>query len=595
MCGIVGINNTEFLNFDDILSTISKRGPDNLGSFTVPNKATFGHSRLNIINDEKNSNQPMVFDDILIVFNGEIYNYKKLILDNNLDCLTSSDTEVLIRLYQRYGVEFLDKLNGAFSFCIYDIKNDLYFCARDRYGKKPFYYYFKDDKFILSSMIKPIIKLLGDTPKMNKVALAQYLQYFVPLAPNTFYQAIYKLDNATYIIVKNNKLISKKYYTINTKKKIFDEEIALDKCESILQGSVEKRINTAVDVGALLSGGVDSSLLCAMASKITNKKLQTFSVGYDGYKKYNELPFAKTVSTHINSTHHELSIKKEEYLFALDGMLEDLEEPHADPSSTALYLLSKYIKNNSSIKTVLSGEGSDELFLGYNQYDKYLKYYEFKKSLSIQQHQFLDDIIVSLGTNTKEAEHLRRVVKNENIYNSFGEIFTPRQLKKLLIKVPTSPSLKVKDDCVDWMSYVDTTIWLGQGLLSKVDKMTMSYGIETRNPFLDYELVNTAFSIDNKIKLGNTNKYIIKKIASKYLPSSIVNRVKKGFNTPYHEWLFEEFGEDILKLILKVNKNTGFFNEEYLKQIYNLALENKYKQHLYSLWLWSLWYEKTYM
>jgi len=592
MCGIVGSNFLPNSNLDSIVNILNNRGPD-FQDIRKINDSFFGHTRLSIIDLDSEANQPMVFDDILIVFNGEIYNYDELKISEKLVCKTSSDTEVLIRLYQKYDTEFLNLLNGAFSFCIYDIKEDKYFSARDRYGKKPFFYFAKDDKFIFSSMIKPIIKILGFTPKLNKVALSQYLQYFVPLTPNTFYTDINKLDAGTYLICKNGKITTKKYYKIKTYKKITDEKTALKNIEEILYNSVEQRLKSDVEVGTLLSGGIDSSLISTIYSSISNHPINTFSVGYKTHTKYSELPYASIVAKNIKSNHTALEITQKDFIDSLEDVFENLEEPHADPASIPLYLLTKEIKAQG-IKTVLSGEGSDELFLGYDNYSKFLKYYEFSKSLDEKQTSFLNDIISSLGGN-KEAEYLRRVVKKETIYNSFGEIYTASQRKKLLQKVATFKSESPKKDPVDWMSYIDTKIWLGEALLSKVDKMAMANSVETRNPFLDFRLVDTAFSIDSKLKVGDTNKYLLKKVSSKYIPKEITHRQKKGFNSPFNEWLFLEYNEKLLEDIIEVNKQTNLFNDEYILYIYENAKNNKLKQHFYALWHFSKWYRKIYL
>jgi len=592
MCGIVGTNFNPNVDFIKITNIMKSRGPDNTSVHNIKDNY-FGHTRLSIIDLDVEANQPMIFDDILIVFNGEIYNYDELIVSENLKCKTSSDTEVLIRLYQKYDTKFLHLLNGAFSFCIYDKNKDRFFCARDRYGKKPFYYYLKDNKFIFSSMIKPIISMLGFTPKLNKVALSQYLQFFVPLAPNTFYTDINKLDTASYLLYENGSLNIKKYYKIKTYKKILDEPTALKEIENILYDSVEKRLKSDVDVGTLLSGGIDSSLISTMYSQITNHNINTFSVGYKTYTKYSELPFAKIVSENINSNHTALEIEQKDFIDSLEDVFDSLEEPHADPASIPLYLLTKEI-NRQGIKTVLSGEGSDELFLGYDNYAKFLKYYEFSKSLDKKQTSFLNEIISSLGGN-KEAEYLRRVVKKENIYNSFGEIYTSSQRKKLLKKVANFKYESPKKDPVDWMSYIDTKIWLGESLLSKVDKMSMANSVETRNPFLDFRLVDTAFSINSDLKIGDTNKYLLKKIASKYIPNEIINRQKKGFNSPFNEWLVAEYKDKLLLDIKKVNDMTFLFNDDYINYIYENAKSNKLKQHFYALWHFCKWYDRVYL
>lgn len=595
MCGILGTN---FLNerFDKSLELLHHRGPNFQNSIKIENKQ-FGHTRLAIIDLDEEANQPMIFDDILLVFNGEIYNYKELIYVEHLECKTKSDSEVLIRLYQKYGFDFLNKLNGMFSFCIYDMKKDLYFCARDRYGKKPFFYYFKDNKFIFSSSVKSILNLLDYKPNLNKVALSKYMQYFVSFGEDSFYQDIFKLEASTYIIYepnKNRELQKKKYYKINTYKAIKDEKQALNDIEELLFKSVEYRLNSDVEVASLLSGGIDSSLISALYTKISGKKINTFSIGYDEYKNYCELDFAQITANHINSNHHPVEINQKEYINHFEQTLDMLEEPHGDSAAIPLNILTKQI-NKAGIKTVLSGEGSDEIFLGYDNYAKFLKYYEFEKSLSNEQNLFLNDIIGALQNNTKESEYLRRIVKKQNLYNSFGEIYTDIQKKRLFKKVPTYKSETAKQDPVDWMSYIDLKIWLGESLLSKVDRISMGNSLEVRTPFLDFNLVNYMFSVESSIKVGDTNKYLLKKIASKYIPNTIINRTKKGFNSPFNEWLNKEYKDKVLDVIVEVNNSTNLFNHEYILHIYELSKSNKFKQHLYSLFVFSLWYKKEFL
>ncbi|MFX4233304.1 asparagine synthase (glutamine-hydrolyzing) [Aliarcobacter butzleri] len=595
MCGILGTN---LLNerFDKSLELLHHRGPDFQNSIKIGNKQ-FGHTRLAIIDLDEEANQPMIFDDILLVFNGEIYNYKELIHVEHLECKTKSDSEILIRLYQKYGFDFLNKLNGMFSFCIYDMKKDLYFCARDRYGKKPFFYYFKDNKFIFSSSIKSILNLLDYKPNLNKVALSKYMQYFVSFGEDTFYQDIFKLESASYMIHEPNKpceLQKKKYYKINTYKAIKEEKQALNDIEELLIKSVELRLNSDVEVASLLSGGIDSSLISALYTKISGKKINTFSIGYDEYKNYCELDFAQITAKHINSNHHPVEINQKEYIKHFEQTLDMLEEPHGDSAAIPLNILTKQI-NKAGIKTVLSGEGSDEIFLGYDNYAKFLKYYEFEKSLSNEQNLFLNDIIGALQNNTKESEYLRRIVKKQNLYNSFGEIYTDIQRKRLFKKVPTFKSETAKQDPIDWMSYIDLKIWLGESLLSKVDRISMGNSLEVRTPFLDFNLVNYIFSVESHIKVGDTNKYLLKKIASKYIPNEIINRTKKGFNSPFNEWLNKEYKDKILDVIVEVNNETNLFNHEYILYIYELSKSNKFKQHLYSLFVFSLWYKKEYL
>ncbi len=592
MCGILGGNFLD-TNFKYALKYIENRGPDFQKIKTI-NKNTFCHTRLSIIDLDNEANQPMIFDNILIVFNGEIYNYKKLIKEHNLHCKTKSDTEVLIRLYQKYNKEFLNYLNGMFSFCIYDIRKDSFFCARDRYGKKPFFYYYENDKFIFSSSIRSILTLLSKKPSLNKTALSQYMQYFVSLGENTFYNGIKKLEAASFLTLQDKQINIKKYYKINTYKKIKEEKIALKDIEELLFSSIKQRLTSDVEVASLLSGGIDSSLISALYTKISGKKINTFSIGYNEYTNYSELNYAKITAKYIGSNHHPLIIGQKDFINAFETTLEALEEPHGDSASIPLYLLTQKIKN-MGIKSVLSGEGSDEIFLGYDNYAKFLKYYEFKKTLSTSQTQFLDSIIIALQNNTKESEYLRRIIKKENLYNSFGEIFTSIQKKKLFHNVPTFKNEKPKKDPIDWMSYIDLKIWLGESLLTKVDRISMANSLEVRTPFLDYNLVDYMFSIQSDIKVGNTNKYLLKQIASKYIPKEIINRTKKGFNSPFNEWIQDEYKDKILTLILKVNKQTNLFNEKYLNEIYYLAKSRKFKQHLWSIFIFSKWFNKEYL
>ncbi|MGM0519494.1 MAG: asparagine synthase (glutamine-hydrolyzing) [Campylobacterota bacterium] len=596
MCGVLGSN---FISkkFEGSLSLLKNRGVDNQSSYIVDNNQ-FGHTRLSIIDLDIEANQPMVFNDIVLVFNGEIYNYKDLIKSENLICTTKSDSEVLIRLYEKYGFDFLNKLNGMFAFCIYDIKKQRFFCARDRYGKKPLFFYFKDKKFIFSSLIKPIVNLLDKKPALNKVALSKYMQYFASFGKDTFFQDIYKLDAGSFLVYepnkKSNSFYEKKFYKIKTKKKVFDEQEALEKIEELLFDSVNSRLKSDVNMGCLLSGGIDSSLISAVYSKLSNKQINTFSIGYSEYKNYCELDYANILSKHINSNHTAVEISKADFIENFESTLDILEQPHADSAAIPLNILTKKV-SSCGVRTLLSGEGSDEIFLGYDNYSKFYRYYEFKDSLSQNQNEFLNGIISSLKAENKESEYLRRVIKKENLYNSFGEIYTQPQKKRLFKKVPTYKTEKPKDDPIDWMSYIDLKIWLGEVLLPKVDKISMNNSLETRTPFLDYKLVDYMFSVDSKLKLGDTNKYLLKKIALKYIPSEIITRQKKGFNSPYHEWLQKEYKDYIIELILEVNSKTDLFNKEYILYIYELSLKNKFKQHLYALFVFSLWYKKEFL
>ncbi len=520
-----------------------------------------------------------------IYFEGEIYNLSNFGFDNEFFLLED--------LYNKFSFDFVSKLDGIFAFCIYDKTKDLYFCVRDRFGNIPFFYTINSGKFIFDTSIKNILNKIKTTPKINKVALSKYMQYFSTFGEDSFYMDIFKLEESSYIVYQQNReIIKKKYYKINTYKAINDENRALNDLEEFIFKSIEKRLKSSPS--SLLSGGVDSSLIASIYTKISGKKIDTFSLGYSEYKNYCELPFAKIASNYICSNHHEIVIDKKNYIEYFYKTLDTFDEPHGDSAAVPLnFLLNS--ANDFGINSLLSGEGADELFLGYDNYFKFLKYYEFGKSLTKEQNSFLDEIIGALQNNTKESEYLRRVIKKQNVYNSFGEVFNEMQKRKLFVKLANFKNETPKNDPVDNMSYIDLKLWVANPVLTKTYNISKINSLQIHTPFLDNDILKYVFSIDSKIKVGDTNKYLLKKIAQKYIPKEIIDRTKKGFNSPFNEWLQEEFGSSILEIILKVNKQTGFFNEKYLKYIYELARSNKFKQHLYSLFIFSLWYKKTYL
>ncbi len=584
MCGIIGTN-YKIDSFYKAIELLNHRGPDYLGFYEYKN-SQFGHTRLSIIDLDKEANQPMIFDDLVITFNGEIYNYQELIKEESLICNTKSDTEVLIRLYQKYERNFLNKLNGMFSFCIYDQKKDSFFCARDRFGKKPFYYYFKNNKFIYSSEIKSILKLLEKVPEMNDDAFYEYLTFMTPINDNTFYKDIKKLNAGDYIFFDEKDFKLQKYYDIdNIKTTEYNEKEVLENIEDLLVNSVKRRLVSDVEIATLLSGGVDSSLISALYSKYSTKKINTFCIGYNEHTHYSELPFARIVAKHINSNHHELIIGRKEFIETIDSMLEHTDEPFGDSAAIPTYLLSEFI-NKQGIKVALSGEGSDENFLGYDNYFKILEYYKTNTR--------------PLKFNlTKEWEYNKRAYYNQFIYQSCGETFTEKQKEFLFLDYKKKNYLeKYKTNRYSpekWLTYIDFKIWIAEVLMTKIDKMSMAHSLELRAPFLDSNLVEYMLKVDENLKRGNTNKYLLKQVAEKYLPLEIVHRQKKGFSSPFIEWTLEEYKEETLNIILEVNSHLNIFNKGFIVFLYNEVKEKRYKQHFWNIFIFSKWFKKAYL
>jgi len=336
-----------------------------------------------------------------------------------------------------------------------------------------------------------------------------------------------------------------------------------EEVESLLTKSIEKRFQGDVEIGSLLSGGGDSSLIVAIASRY--KKLDTFSVGYEGFENYD------------------VTLSKKTFFDEFEEVINKMGEPIADSSFFAAYHLAKSIPH----KVVFSGEGSDELFLGYRRYEEYLGFFD----ASLPNKKWLNKYLNRHYEDIKEWEVFRRFFNNEPVFRGINEVFYQRQIQKLLKK--NAYEVDYKKFLKGWGSfdftYFDLKVWIGEVLLMKLDKMFMAFGIEARSPFLDKNLVEFVFSLDEDIR--GSKKWIIKDIAKKYLPLEIVNRRKKGFAVPFYEWLKEE---NELKRIIDINRKSKIFNEEYLKEIIKTG-HKRYKQHIWTLYLFSRWYEKEFL
>ena len=592
MCSIFGSN---FIpkNKDKISNILSLRGPD-AKSEMVCGDFFLAHARLAIIDLDEEATQPMSFGHFSIVFNGEIYNYKELKKEFDLECGTQSDTEVILRLYEKFGEKCTQFLDGIFAFAIFDSQNKKLFCARDRFGKKPFYYYFKDGKFIFSSSTKAIIKALDFTPTMNKAAVFEYLQFFTSLTPNTFFEDIFKLPVASHLIFEKGEIKIKKYFHIKRTKTILWLNEAISKTENALIEATQKRLTSDAPIGSLLSGGLDSSLIGAIYSKSSTEKVDFFSVGYEGFEKYDETSYAANVARFLGANHHILKLSQTKFEESLEEYLQITEEPHADSSAIALNALLKIPKGQNK-KVLLSGEGSDELFFGYPTVAKVYEYWQFFTSLNSSQKQFLLESLKSLENKSKEFEYFRRFLHNENFYNGYGEIFNHSLKSQLLVK---HKPIVLKNDIaepLDKMAMIDFQVWLGEALLSKIDFVGMSNHIEIRAPFLDTNVVNTAFAIDAKLRFENHPKNIIKQIAQKYLPSQIIERKKKAFNLPFNEWLHNLFGDKILEVILEANEHHKLFKKAFVIELFDASKNNHFRQHIWTLYIFSRWYKKIYL
>ncbi|QCI28081.1 asparagine synthase (glutamine-hydrolyzing) [Caminibacter pacificus] len=529
-------------------------------------EGVFGFNRLAIENIDKNL-QPLKTGDKVFVFNGEIYNYKNLIKKYDLN--VNSEIEVIAKLWEIRGVDFIKELEGMFAIAVFDKKLYLF---RDEFGKKPLYF---TKNGIFASEIKAILPFVSK--ELDFEALSEYLAFNSSIAPKTIYKGIFKLPAGCYY----DGEIKRWFDFERVENKSITKENVSAEVERLLIGSIEKRFMGDVEIGSLLSGGVDSSLIVALASKY--RKIDTFSVGYEGFENYDERKYAKKVADYLGIKNFDVTLRKKDFFDNFENVLFHMDEPIADSSFFAAFHLAKSIP----LKVVFSGEGSDELFLGYRRYEEFLGFFNAflpnKKWLKKYLERYPEDI--------KEWEVFRRFFADEVVFRGINETFFQRQINKALRKNAFEVDYErfYKNWGSFYFTYFDMKVWLGEVLLMKLDKMFMSNTIEARSPFLDRDLVNFVFTLPEDVR--GSKKWIVKEISQKYLPKEIVYRRKKGFAVPFYEWLKEE---KELKRIIDINRKNKIFNEEYLKEIIKTG-HKRYKQHIWSLYLFSRWYEKEFL
>ncbi len=590
MCGIVGINWEDSKLIDKLRDIISYRGPDDKGSFTDKN-VSLGHRRLSIIDLSNKGKQPMqALNRYTIIFNGEIYNYKEVKKElelNNYKFKTSSDTEVILLAYDKWGKDCLKRFNGMFAFCIHDKKTNQLFLARDRFGIKPLYYYQNKDKFAFASEIKVIMPLI-EKKEIDKEGLTQFFNLRYTIGSTTLIKGVQKFMPGFYMIFnlsKNTTLEYKKYYSLS-KQDIENKPLSYykKKLKGLMDSSVKRRMVADVPVACLLSGGLDSSIITYLAKKY-NSKLNTFSIGFD---TTNELPFAKIVAKRFKTNHHEFKINKDNVLDYLDDMAYHMDQPIGDPGFLPIFVLSEEVKKHN--KVVLSGDGGDEVFCGYDRY-KMLKY-----GLKLRHLCFFDfgnDIL-------KRLKKMRGRSPSDAFFETV-RLFDDEELKKLDIKQAKVSYMwndSYKDQATNAQEF-DIKTLLPNDFFMKADKMSSAFGLEQRVPFLDHELVEFSFSLPSKLKLkGWDEKYLLKQAFKEDLPKEITQRRKHGFDVPIDYWFKNVLG-DRLKSLLKKSKH-DLYNKDY---IYELLKEIKSKgsnykmnfilaQKLWSILMFEMWYDR---
>lgn len=598
MCAVFGIiGEYEFSLAKRALGTLSHRGPDHC-AIVQRKDLFFAHSRLSIIDTDSNANQPFCYNDILLSFNGEIYNFKELKqeLTDEFVFKTNSDTEVIIAAYLKWGEEFVKHLRGMFVIALLD--NETLYLFRDRLGKKPIFYMY-DKTFTFASEIKALIPFLQKV-QMNEDALLSYLSFLAPTPPFTFFKNIKKLSPGEYLIFKDNKLEIKRYFELLDIKAnaIKDKDEAVHVLESALEESVKIRLNADVPMASLLSGGIDSAAINAFALK-NGVNMQTYTLGYKEFSKYDERKNAKESAEYLGVNNKTVKISQDLFIDASEKVLDTLDEPLNDPAAIPLYMLFEQIKKDG-YKVVLSGEGSDELFLGYRQYFEYLDIENLK---SINNKNWLKNYFHSNFSQNREWERYKRVFDSTLLFRTMGESFSDLQKNSLMRKnIRDEHSLKYmrkyrerfeESEHTDeslWYTYIDLHLFQAEHFLTKLDRVSMAHSIESRTPFLDHELVSTLFSIDPKLRYENgVTKSLLKEILKPYIDKRILLRRKKGFSNPYMEYLVNS---SKIELIKEVNEQSGMFRKEALEEYIRQAKRGAFKQHVWGLYVLSVWIKK---
>lgn len=562
MCGICGFITRKKISkkyLDEMNTTMYHRGPDDEGEeiYDIGNGMTLGfaHRRLAILDLSEAGHQPMHSEDqrIIVVFNGEIYNFQELKKELfEYPFASECDTEVIIAAYLRWGKDFVQKLNGMFAIALYDRKDDVLYLYRDRIGKKPLYYFLdtingKVD-IVFSSELKPILVYPYFHGEIRKEVLAKYLFHQYICGEESVFQNVYKLAPGMCLCYKRGRVSREKYWDVtlkyhekNTGK--MDYESAKTGLKDLLEDCVKKRMISDVPLGTFLSGGYDSSLITAVAQSLSGQPIKTFCIGFPE-KEYNEAEYAKQISKYLGTDHTEMYITKEDMVSLVDSIPEYYDEPFADDSQIPSMLVSRLAKEQVTV--VLSGDGGDELFCGYTKYAREPLAQKLDKIGSIIRRTSHLPFLKSANMTERLPYQWRTIVNNEDAASKtqYGCLNYIPVIMKMLGADGKNQKIQYDERKYherDWQKramLLDQETYLPDDNLCKVDRATMKYSLEARCPFLDYRLVEYSYRIPHKYKyFRGDKKHILKEVAYDYIPRELLERPKKGFGTPIDEWL----------------------------------------------------------
>ncbi|WP_111682126.1 asparagine synthase (glutamine-hydrolyzing) [Winogradskyella tangerina] len=628
MCGINGVFELSD-NEIDLVGAISKmntrlnhRGPDDSGLWLNEAKNLgIGQTRLSILDLSNAGHQPMIDHRNTIVYNGEVFNYQFLNKSylNDEKFFSTSDTETILKLYGKLGINAIEKLNGMFAFAIWDGVKEELILARDRSGKKPLYYTTMGGKFVFSSELKGIFELPWIKKELDEEALYDFLTFNNVLTPKTMFKDIHKFVPGHYMVVNKKGIKTYEPYQHLTQNSLeFSSEKELsDMVYSKLEESVASRMISDVPVGAFLSGGVDSSAIVALMRENTAHEIKTFTVGFEGQPDYNELTYAEQVSKMFNTNHFVKTVTPNDLLDFIPKITEIYDEPQADTTAIPIYFISK-LAREENIKVVLNGDGPDELFSGYSSYERYVKLNKYFKIIEKAPHFFKEIIPMVTKMINKGApmhEMANRLANNQDFYwpgaggfkegikadlisdqfkTSIGNHSSYNYVKEL--KKDYEQFLNGnKFDYINWLSYSGYRNAITERFLFRADRLGMANSIEARSPFLNHEMVHLALAIPGEYKIKNgINKYILKKSLERILPHDILYRKKMGFCLPIKEWANETIYHTVKDNIKQFNNDTGFFNSKTVNEQLELLKQGKeeYTNNIWTIYFLMNWYKR---
>ncbi|MEP3387675.1 MAG: asparagine synthase (glutamine-hydrolyzing) [Reichenbachiella sp.] len=621
MCGITGIlvfnevGRFNLTNLEKATMALAHRGPDNHGTY-VNHLVGLGHRRLSIIDTSENANQPFEIMDgrYIITFNGEIFNYQTLrkeLLSKGIQFKSDSDTEVLLHLYAQEGIGCLEKLNGFFAFAIYDTREKSLFIARDRLGIKPLLFYQDEFKFLFASEMSAMMAL-GIDKAINHEALNYYLQLNYTPAPLTMIEGVKKLEPGHYIFIQNGKVDIQRYYNIpaDEENTFTDYNVAKNQLQVLLEKSVARRMIADVPLGCFLSGGIDSSVITAVASGQT-QSLKTFSIGFESNKFFDETHYAELVAKKFKTDHTTIKLTNDEITSHLADIVDHIDEPFADSSAIPVYLLSK--KTREHVTVALSGDGADEIFSGYNKHAAWWKIEnntKFKALIALAQP-FAK--LMPKSRSGKISNAARQVVRfaeamklsPANRYWFLASFTSQSKVDDLL----TKPFLN-NEQRISWMNSMnnykdmndflrlDSEFVLPNDMLKKVDLMSMANSLEVRVPFLDHELVDFVFSLPESMKINSSiRKRILQDAYRDILPSELYNRPKKGFEIPLLDWLKSSLKNELTTHLFDRDliESQGLFSWDEVmalqKQLFSRNPEDSHAR-VWGLYVFQKWFTK---